>query len=86
MRSIVSCGAVSGVAFFSATFGVYLYSNIDVVKSICMLLARGALISTVVVIFILPGMFMIFDGLITHTTLDFFGTKKAALKEKLAKN
>ena len=82
MLSIIT----SGVAFFSATFGVYLYSNIDVVKSICMLLARGALISTVVVIFILPGMFMIFDGLITHTTLDFFGTKKAALKEKLAKN
>ncbi len=82
MSSIIT----SGVSFFAATFGVAMYSNIDIIQSICMMLARGALISTVVVIFVLPGMFMIFDSVIVHTSLDFLGKKKAARKAKRAAN
>lgn len=74
MGSIIT----SGVSFFAATFGVAMYSNIDIIQSICMLLARGALISTAVVIFILPGMFVIFDPLIVHTSLGFLGKNKKA--------
>lgn len=72
--SIVSI-LTSGISFFAATFGVAIYSQIDVIRSICLLLARGALISTCVVIFILPGMFMIFDSLIVHTSLQFLQKK-----------
>ena len=60
---------VSALSFFAATIGVGLYSNIDMISAICTLLARGAVISTVAVIFILPAMFMIFDKLICKTTL-----------------
>jgi predicted RND superfamily exporter protein len=74
MGSIIT----SGVSFFAATFGVAMYSNIDIIQSICMMLARGALISTAVVIFILPGMFVIFDPLIVHTSLGFLGKNKKA--------
>ncbi|MBD8924788.1 MAG: hypothetical protein EGR89_02055, partial [[Eubacterium] rectale] len=52
---------VSALCFFAATFGVGLYSNIDMISSICILLARGAIISMFVVILVLPSMFMIFD-------------------------
>lgn len=64
MLSIIT----SGLSFFAATFGVALYSKIDMISSICTLLARGAVISTVSVVFILPAMFMIFDRLICKTT------------------
>ena len=67
MLSIVS----SGLSFFAATFGVALYSQVDMIGSICTLLARGAVISMLVVILLLPAMFMIFDKLIIKTT---FGT------------
>ncbi|MDO4623320.1 MAG: MMPL family transporter [Eubacteriales bacterium] len=67
----------SGASFFAATFGVAMYSEIDIIKSICLLLSRGALISTAVVLFILPGMFMLFDKVILHTSLNFLGKKKA---------
>lgn len=82
MSSII----VSGISFFSATFGVALYSDIDVIQSICMMLARGALISTAVVLFVLPGMLRIFDPVIVHTSLDFFGTRKAERQEKIRKS
>lgn len=72
----------SGLAFFAATFGVALYSNIDVISSVCMMLARGALISTTVVIFILPCMLKIFGGLIEHTSYNFLGRKKKGAKAK----
>ena len=62
---------VSALSFFAATFGVGLYSNIDMISSLCSLMARGALISMVVVIFILPCIFMIFDGLIIRTSMGF---------------
>lgn len=62
---------VSALSFFSATFGVGMYSNIDMISSLCILMARGAIISMFVVIFILPSMFMIFDGGIIRTSMGF---------------
>ena len=62
---------VSALCFFAATFGVGLYSNIDMISSICILLARGAIISMFVVIMVLPSMFMIFDRVICATSMGF---------------
>ena len=59
---------VSGMGLFAATCGVAVYSNIDIIKSMCMLMARGALISMACVIFILPAMLLLFDGVIRATT------------------
>lgn len=70
-RVSIQSVAVSALSFFAATFGVGLYSNIDMISSLCTLMARGALISMVVVIFILPSVFMIFDGLIIRTSKGF---------------
>lgn len=61
---------VSGMGMFAATFGVALYSDIEIVSSMCMLMARGALISMLLVVFVLPAMFMLLDKLICKTTLD----------------
>ena len=72
MKSII----VSGCSFFAATFGVALYSKVDMIGAICTLLARGAVISTVVVLLILPAMFMVFDPLIVHTSKGFLPDKK----------
>ncbi len=63
-QSSVKSIVVSALSFFAATFGVGLYSNIDMISSLCTLMARGALISMVSVILILPSMFMVFDRLI----------------------
>jgi len=60
----------SGFCFFAATFGVSMYSRIDMIGAICTLLARGAVISMVVVIAILPAMLWLFDGVIIRTSLD----------------
>lgn len=57
---------VSALGFFAATFGVGMYSNIDMISSLCSLMARGAIISMLVVLTILPSLFMIFDKLINH--------------------
>ena len=62
---------VSALSFFAATIGVGLYSNIDMISSLCILMARGALISMVVVIFVLPSMFMVFDKVIVKTIKGF---------------
>ena len=62
---------VSALSFFSATFGVGVYSNIDMISSLCILMSRGAIISMFVVIFILPSMFMIFDRAIIKTSMGF---------------
>ena len=61
---------VSGMGLFAATFGVAVYSNIDIVSSMCMLMARGALISVVCVILMLPAFRMLLDGVVRHTTLN----------------
>lgn len=62
---------VSALCFFAATFGVGIYSNIDMISSICILLARGAVISNFVVILALPSMFMVFDKFICSTSVGF---------------
>ncbi len=62
---------VSALSFFAATFGVGMYSSIDMISSLCVLLARGAIISFLVVILVLPAMFMIFDKLIINTSMGF---------------
>ncbi|MCI9137516.1 MAG: MMPL family transporter [Lachnospiraceae bacterium] len=67
---------VSALSFFAATFGVGMYSNIDMISSLCILMARGALISMFVVIFILPAMFMVFDKIICKTSMGFGSGKK----------
>ena len=64
---------VSGMGLFAATFGVAVYSDIDIISSMCMLMARGAVISMVCVIFILPALLMLCDALIRHTTLGMNG-------------
>ena len=73
---------VSALSFFGATFGVSLYSKIDMISSLCTLLARGALISMVTVVFILPALLYACDGLIVHTSLGFL--PKKGKKEKAA--
>lgn len=60
---------VSGMGLFAATFGVAIYSDIDMIRSICMLLARGAIVSMLCVILILPALLMLCDKLIRKTTL-----------------
>ena len=72
MKSII----VSGCSFFAATFGVALYSQVDMIGAICTLLARGAVISTIVVLLVLPAMFMVFDPIIVHTSKGFLPDKK----------
>ena len=72
---------VSALSFFAATFGVGVYSNIDMISSLCSLMARGAIISMFVVIFILPSMFMVFDRLICASSAGF-NPKKQETKMK----
>ncbi len=64
MKSVI----VSALSFFAATFGVGLISSIDMIGSLCNLMARGAIISMFTVILVLPAMYMIFDGVIMRTT------------------
>lgn len=71
----ISSVIVSALSFFAATFGVGLYSNIDMIGSLCMLMARGAIISMFIVIFILPAMFMVFDKIIVSTSVGFKNKK-----------
>lgn len=59
---------ISALCFFGATFGVSVYSKIDMIGAICTLLSRGAIISMLVVIFILPALLLLFDKLIMKTT------------------
>ncbi len=67
---------VSALGFFAATFGVGIYSSIDMISSLCNLMARGAIISMLTVIFILPSMFVVFDKLICNTSIGFKPSKK----------
>lgn len=70
---------VSALSFFAATFGVGVYSKIDMIGSLCNLMSRGALISMIIVLCVLPAMFMIFDKVIIHTS---YGFKEARKNEK----
>ena len=67
---------VSAMSFFAATFGVGLYSDIDLISSLCTLMARGAIISMFTVVFVLPSMLILCDGLIRHTSIGFKAGKK----------
>ena len=62
---------VSAFSFFAATFGVGMYSKIDMISSLCLLMARGALISMCAVLLFLPAMFWVFDGVICRTSKGF---------------
>lgn len=64
---------VSGMGLFAATFGVAVYSDIDIISSMCMLMARGAAVSMLCVILLLPALLMLFDKLICHTTMGMHG-------------
>ncbi|MBR0383993.1 MAG: MMPL family transporter [Eubacteriaceae bacterium] len=66
---------VSALGFFAATFGVGLYSRVDIISSLCILMSRGALISMACVILILPSLFMCFDKLICRTSKNFLPAK-----------
>lgn len=64
----------SALGFFAATIGVGLYSDVDLIGSLCLLMARGAIISMIIVIFVLPSMYMLLDKLICKTTLGLRNT------------
>ncbi len=69
LSSSIKSIIVSALGFFAATFGVGIYSSIDMISSLCNLMARGAIISMLTVIFILPSMLMLFDKIICKTTI-----------------
>lgn len=73
---------VSGMGLFAATFGVAVYSDIDIISSMCMLMARGAVVSMLCVIFILPALLMLCDKLVCVTTL---GMKHISVKNSEVK-
>lgn len=77
---------VSALSFFAATFGVGVYSNIDMISSLCMLMSRGALISMAVVILVLPAMFMIFDKVICATSAGFGDRGKEKKQNEIFKS
>ncbi len=72
----------SALVFFGATFGVFLTCDIKIVKEVCLLLARGSLISACVIIFMLTPLLLVLEGLIEKTTIDFLGKKLKAKAEK----
>ncbi len=80
LSSSITSILVSGMGLFAATLGVAVYSDIDIISSMCMLMARGAVVSMLCVIFILPSLLMLCDKLICATT---FGM---SLKRKSLKN
>ena len=73
---------VSAMTFFAATFGVGMYSNIDMISSLCNLMARGAVISMAAVIFVLPSMFMVFDGVVMKRTAERKGRMQRDFKSE----
>ena len=80
ISSSVNSIFVSAMCFFGATVGVGLYSNMDMISSICMMISRGALISMITVAFIVPALLLTFDKLIIKTTKGFKGL---SLKEEM---
>jgi len=79
LDSSVTSIFVSAMCFFASTVGVYLYTDLELIGSICLLISRGAIISMIVVIFVLPSLLIIFDKLIIKTTIGF---RKKDLKMK----
>ena len=81
----VSSIFVSGMCFFAATIGVSLVSKIDMIGSLCTLISRGAIISMIVVMTIVPSLLIVFDKLITKTTIGFKKKGKINMKNKTKK-
>ena len=71
LKTSIPSITVSALGFFAATFGVAVYSDVDLISWLCNLMARGAIISMFCVIFILPAMFMLFDKVICATSIGF---------------
>ena len=71
LSSSVSSIFVSAMCFFGATIAVFAVSKIDMIGSLCLLMARGAIISMLVVMFVVPSVLLVFDKLIVKTTLGF---------------
>lgn len=74
---------VSGMCFFAATFGVGIYSELEMVGSLCTLISRGAIISMLVVIMVLPSILLVFDKLILKTTLNMKGKSNMKNMKKI---
>lgn len=74
---------VSGMGLFAATFGVAVYSDIDIIGSMCMLMARGAIISMLSVILILPALLLLLDKAICVTTLGMKPKKKSYIEQEV---
>ena len=79
LSTSISSIIVSACGFFAATFGVGLYSDIDIISSLCNLMARGAIVSMLAVIFVLPAMLKLFDKVICATSFGF-KPKKVTVK------
>lgn len=77
LKTSIQSIIISGCCFFAATFGVGFYSSVDMIGSLCNMMARGAIISMIVVIIVLPAMLMAFDKVITHSSLGFKNAKSA---------
>ena len=84
LRTSASSVIVSGLGLFAATFGVAVYSNIDIVGSMCMLMARGAIISVVLVLTVLPALLILCDGLICRTTRGMGHLSKAKKQQEVS--
>ena len=76
---------VSGLGLFAATFGVGRYSDIDIIRSMCMLMARGAVVSVLSVIFILPALLLLCDGPVCATTAGMKQCRKQSKQEVVLK-
>lgn len=81
-KSIVT----SALTFFAATFGVGLISKMEVVKSLCSLMSRGAIISMLVIIFILPSILLVCEGLISKTSRNWTNAPKLSNLKKIIKS
>ena len=86
LDSSINSVIVSALGFFAATFGVGCYSNIDMISSLCTLMARGALISMTVVIFVLPSMLVLFDRVVCATTVGMRKARKSRKADNSGKN
>lgn len=80
LRTSIPSVVVSAMGLFAATVGVAVYSDVDMIGSLCALMARGAIISMICVIVILPAMFMLFDKIISKTTIGFLPKKTGGTK------
>lgn len=80
MQNCTNSILVSGLCFFAATFGVGVYSKLEMISSLCTLISRGAIISMIVVIFVLPSILLLFDSLIGKTTIQVRKERKTMKK------